>query len=679
MVGEPRSRPGRGTSRVPRLAGVAGAAAMLMLPVSVPRAGAGEVSLRIMPPSGTTLAVGQRFDIRVEAHDVAASSARLRVFLDGAELAEQTASAAAGTPDLHFTRREVTLTRPGTHTLEARLGDAATARVTLTAFDWQHAVPGASRARNVILLLGDGMGVAQRTAARLVARGIENGRARGHLAMDSLDVTGLVMTPSLNAVITDSAPGMASLSTGAKSNNNQMGVFPDDTADPYDNPKVEYLGELLRRVRGSGFRTGLVTTADLTDATPAANVVHTSDRGRAFDIAARLFDDRERSNLSVLLGGGARRFRPRGSPGGERADDRDLVAAFQHAGFVTVTTAPELRALEGAQLPPEKILGLFSPGHMSVAFDKVGAGRYSDELAQEKNAGLRAQPMLPDMVRVALASLKAHSPAGFYLLVESASIDKQAHAVDAERTIWDVIELDQAVAVALDFARATNTDSDPNNDTLVIVTADHETGGLGIIGVGNERYAPEKLGEATRDYAAVFRFKAEQRLSFVPNYVIGPDGYPVDPDPSRKLLLGWAAAPDHYENWISNRRQEAAAKLRTVEDKYGKRKVAVANRERDGNEPDSDNRTVEGVPIPGFLVRGTIEDGATGCRASDGCPADTAAAPEDHAGHTATDVPLSASGPGALQFTGVYENTDVFAKILRAVGGSWPRVVPAFR
>ena len=96
--------------------------------------------------------------------------------------------------------------------------------------------------------------------------------------MDTLEVTGQVMTGSLNAVITDSSPGMASYVTGQKNANNQEGVFPDNTADFFDNPRIEYLGEILRRTRGPGFNVGIVTTADLTDSTPAANAAHTSSR-----------------------------------------------------------------------------------------------------------------------------------------------------------------------------------------------------------------------------------------------------------------------------------------------------------------------------------------------------------------------------------------------------------------
>ena len=99
-------------------------------------------------------------------------------------------------------------------------------------------------------------------------------------------------------------------------------------------------------------------------------------------------------------------------------------------------------------------------------------------------------------------------------MVEGASIDKRSHAADQERVIWDTIEFDRAVAVALEFAKRTNSDKDPDNDTLVIVTADHDCGGMAIIGVGNEHYVPSTMGKAVRDYAGVFRFLPEQVLPF---------------------------------------------------------------------------------------------------------------------------------------------------------------------
>jgi alkaline phosphatase len=664
----------------------------LLVPVfviAVAAPAAAQTALRVMPPPGAAFAVGQRFDLRVEAAGNTTAPTGLVVTLDGRDLTATNVLApgaggerghgGTGTPDApvgrpaaaaaatttNFLARDLSFTRPGRHVVTARTSDGARVDATYEVAAWQAPRAGARPAKNIIVLVGDGMGIAHRTAARIVSRGQSYGKTNGPLAMDTLGVTGLVMTSALNATITDSAPGMSAYVTGHKANNNQVGVYPDNTRDVFDNPRVEYVSEMLRRTRGRGFNVGLVTTASVADATPAGNAVHTSFRDEWYGIAERLFDERGATGVSVLMGGGATYFEPPAG-GGTRKDDRDLVAAFRGAGYDVLRTATDVKTrLAGA--PPKALLGLFHPRHMAVAFDKVGAGRYSDELALERNKDLRDQPMLADMTSLALASLAAHSPRGFYLMVEGASIDKQAHESEADRTIWDTIEFDNAVQVALAFARRTNGDADPANDTLVVVTADHESGGLGIIAVGNERYAPAAIGKSVRDYAATFRFQPAQTLNLFTNYTVDAQGFPTDPDPTRKLLLGFAAGPDRYENWLSNR----LAQVGTVVDPQTR--VAMANPRRDGPGQDSDNAAVNGTRFPGFLIPGSIENNATGCPDPQGCPDDTGASPLAIAGHTASDVPLSAEGPGAWQFTGVYENTDVFLKLLRAATGSYPR------
>lgn len=665
-----------------------------------------QTTLRIVPTDGATLAAGQRFDIRVEATAADPQGpppGGLRVTLDGEDLtplnildpgvggergAGGTGATGADVPlrqragrapahTTNFLVRDRSFDRPGTHTIRASTADGAEASVTLTVEAWEAPGSDLPRVRNVILFLGDGMGIANRTAARIASRGVTEGRADGLLAMDLMEATGLVMTFSLNSVITDSAPGMSALSTGHKANNNQVGIYPDNTLeDAFDNPRVEYIGELLRRVRGDGFNVGIVTTAHVADATPAGNAAHTADRYAFSGITAQYLDERRTNGISVLMGGGSRHFLPASAEGSDRTDERNLLAEYEAAGFHHLSTATELEALLERPDAPARLLGLFHPHHMTVAFDKVGAGRYSDELAAGDYDGLRDQPMLDDMTRLALRSLEQHSPEGFYLMVEGASIDKEAHDADAERMIWDTIELDNAVAAALEFAARTNGDDDPHNETLVIVAADHETGGMAMVGVGNERYAPTAVGRAVRDYAAVYRFDAEQVLHFFPDYEPGPGGFPLDPDPTNKLLLGFAAAPDYFQNWVSNRLDlDPATWVRREGVAEGTPRAgtfrAVANPERDGSEPGSDNATVDGVRVPGFLVPGVIENGGTGCPAEDGCPADTGALALGESGHTASDVPISASGPGALQFTGTFDNTAVFLKMLRAVGGSY--------
>ena len=689
----------------------------------VPHTLLAQTTLRIVPVAGATIAAGSRFDIRVEATGAPAGNAPagLKVVLDGKDVTSTNILApgtggepgrgGTGTPDgyqperdraaaapahtTNFLRRGVTLDTPGRHTLTATTADGATASVTWDVFDWRQpasrrrgrATTVAPAAKNVILLLGDGLGLATRTAARALARGYTHGKADGRLAMDTMEATGLVMTSALNAFVTDSAPGMSSYVTGHKAANNMEGVYPDNTwperrpgeSDTpaeglaiFDNPRTEYLGALLRRTRGDGFAVGIVTTADVTDATPGANAVHTSNRSASAGIAARFLDERAINGISVLMGGGRCRFVPmaEGSSCG-RDDGRDLLGDFTRAGFTAVSNRTELLALGKGPAAPPALLGLFRTSHMSVAFDKVGAGRYSDDLVGDRAKPLRDQPMLEEMTAAALATLSAHAPKGFYLMVEGASIDKQEHAVDAERAIWDTIEFDRAVAVALAFARGTNTDQDPDNDTLVIVTADHETGGLGLIGVGNPHYAPKTLGYAVRDYAAVFRFEPDRAtLDFFPNYERDERGFPIDPDPSRKVLVGWAAAPDYYENWLANRHPVSPATNAARVEVDGRTVTvpmpAAANPRRDGPQDVAEHG---GRRVPGFLVPGVIENGATGCPVKE-CPPDTDTAADAHtiSGHTASDVPLSASGPGAVSFTGTYDNTDVFGRILRIAG-----------
>jgi len=635
-----------------------------------------------MPPFGSRFLPEQHFDVRIEGVP-RSEQGTLRLLVDGKEVSLQ--------PVLHgehldATVRALSFVRPGTHELVAvwgggnRLARAVTVQALPTTRDLPvlPALPARAShgAKNVIFFLGDGMGLAHRTAARVLSRGYEEGHAKGRLAMDGMEATGLVMTSSLNALITDSAPGMSAYTTGSKANNNQMGVFPDDTSDdPWDNPSVEYLTSWLRHRRGAGFHAGIVTTADLTDATPAACAVHIASRKPADAIARALVDGREAHALSVLMGGGRRHFQTK-KDGGDQAE-RDLLTETLQSGFAFADDAPSLAAA-GRDPQVTKLLALFHPDSMNTAFDKLGfqAG-YSDELRPAAKEGLRRQPALAAMTSAALAILSRTSPAGFFLVVEGASIDKKSHDQDAERAIWDVIEMDNAVGEALAFAKQSNDNANPDDDTLVIVTADHETGGLSLAAVGNERYQPALLGKAVRDYAANLRFDAHQTLPLFPNYEQGPDGFPRDPDPSRKLILGFGAGSDRFENFTSNRLARPGTKV-------DESKKAVANPERDGPHAEdqsagrggtglrdqavgatTDNRNVGGRAIPGFLVSGLIENGAD---QDPRAPGDTSSVAAYSAGHTASDVPLSASGPGAAWFVGTFDNTDAFFKLAAALG-----------
>ncbi len=605
---------------------------------------------------------GQRFDLQATLRpDAGQRISAARFFIDGrpvdvpVALRDCTSGCVKGlAPEVAIaTVRAVGVERAGRHefTVVATQADqqTVTARGNFEVVPFTAAM--GPKVRNLIILLGDGMGAAQRTAARIVKNGYAQGKALAPLAMDTFPATALVKTASLNSVVTDSSPGMTAYVSGNKNNNNEEGVFPDDTLDPFDNPRIEYLSEYLHRTQGKAL--GVVTTADVFDATPAGNAVHTSSRGAGTGIVDQFLDDRSLTGLAVLMGGGRKWFLPAGTPGSERAEandyafsatqphtaeivrrwgaapgakdkGRDLIQDFQQAGFRYAATKTEMDAAAGA----DKLLGLFAFSNMNVALDKINGRRgvktgLSGSVVDD--FGFPDQPMLDEMTMRALAVLRKQ-PKGFVLMVEGASIDKQAHNMDTERWMLDTIEFDRAVQVAQDFARE-------RGDTLVIVTADHECSGAALIG-------GSMLTDLALQQAAQSRGAANLRDKVVgvyekagfPRYKTAADGYPVTTDIDHRLLVGYGANADRIEDWRTN-----ATPLR-----------------------DSQQPLAKQTPLKWYPANPSERDDAVGEFAV------TGQVPGDSAVHTATDIPLSAFGPGALAFTGVIDNTDVFFKLAQA-------------
>jgi alkaline phosphatase len=506
---------------------------------------------------------------------------------------------------------------------------------------------GGDRIKNVIILIGDGMGIAHRTAARIMRHGVTQGKPDGRLAMDSMPYTGIVMTHSLNSIVTDSSPGASCYSTGNKANNNQHCVFPDDTTDAFDNPRVESIGEYMRRTRGAAL--GIVTTSDVFDATPGAFASHTQNRGAGTGICDQYLDERNSTGLRVVLGGGRKWFLPSGTPGSARSagndyvlpaelatawgvpqgaidPTRNLISDFQAAGFVYVPDRTSLNAVPGNTT---KLLGLFALSNMNVAKDKIDGRRGSAAVVNDY--GFPDQPLLREMTKAALRVLSKERD-GFCLMVEAASIDKQAHNMDTERWILDTIEFDDAIDVCLKFAKH-------NEDTLVIVTADHECAGINIIGGSRVTDSDLQARAATGQGASQLRtgVVGTYESAGFPRYVMATDGYPLTTDIDFRMLIGYAANADRYEDWRTNPQP-----LRDSQQPFNN--VAPLNTYPSGPL----NRDVAG----NFLVTGQIGDGV--------------------AAHTASDIPISAAGCGASRFTGVMDNTDVFFRIMEAVvaGGS---------
>ena len=545
-------------------------------------------------------------------------------------------------PGEHRLKVVVTQERaPGSSTPRPDDGNRATA---VGNFEVVLLQQGGRPVRNVIFLIGDGMGIAHRTAARIMLTGVSQGKSRGPLAMDTFPFTGIVTTHSLNSIVTDSSPGAACYSTGNKSNNNQHGVFPDDTTLNFDNPRVELLPEYLQRFYGRS--SGIVTTSDVFDATPAAFGSHTQSRSAGTGIVDQFFDDRGLTGLKVLMGGGRKWFLPAGTPGSARANGtdyekltdlapwgaapgvfdpaRDLIAGFEGAGFHYAATKTDLDATPAGE---DRLLGLFAYSNMNVAYDKLNGRRGTSTLVDDY--GFPDQPMLDEMASKALEVL-SRDRRGFVLMIEGASIDKQAHNMDTERWIYDTIEFDRAIAVAKKFAER-------NRDTLVVVTADHECAGVNIIGGSRVTQAALEGRAASGGAEAQLRngVVGTYDLAGFPRYAIASDGYPNTADVDYRMLIGYAANADRYEDWIANDQP-----LQDTQQPF----IGVAplntypagplDRDKAGN----------------FKVTGQIQD--------------TVAA------HTASDIVLSAYGRGASAFTGVMDNTDVFFKAAQAaIGG----------
>jgi len=546
-----------------------------------------------------------------------------------------------------ISRRAYSNSRAGVHTLRAiaRQDDGSTITATgnfeIVGIDAESG----QVAKNIVIFLGDGMGASHRTAARIISRGYAQGKAKGLLAMDTFPNTGMVMTASLNSIVTDSAPGMQNYVTGNKANNNEEGVWPDDTRDAFDNPRYEYLSEYLHNLQGKSL--GVVTTADVFDATPASMAIHTSARGNGTGIVDQFFDDRDQTGLTVLLGGGRKWFLPNPSDstspqpvnGSQRrksndyvlGDDivngwgvargvldpeRDLIAEFRDAGFRYAADKTGLDAAFNAGTP-DKLLGLFSYSNMNVAYDKIAARRGDTTVVDA--FGFPDQPMLDEMTDAALKVL-SKNPNGFVALIEGSSIDKQAHLMDTDRWTLEVIELDRAIAVAKRFAER-------NPDTLVLVTADHECSGAAIIGAATVSAATLEA-DPDAGKGVVGTYEAAR----FPKYTMAEDGYPQTTHIDGKMLIGYGANADRYETWLPSRFPT-----------------------RDTQQPFPPSQSPANPSVrnegAGYLITGQV--------------------PGDQATHTATDIPLSAYGRGAHHFNGVFDNTDVFFKIGQiAIGGA---------
>jgi alkaline phosphatase len=327
-------------------------------------------------------------------------------------------------------------------------------------------------AKNVILFIGDGMGPIQRRAARL-----SNGRHG--LVMESLPVTGLVHTSCADpaAEVTDSAAAATALATGIKTNNGVIGLSPEGAVVP----------SILELAKRAGKATGLVTTCQVTDATPAAFAAHVPDRSDQGEIARQFIEE---SGVDVILGGGADWWHPLGrerlfpshpldDPAASSLSRHgDLIERARAHGYATVLEPDELRSVSRP-----KTLGLFANQEL-FRQSREGEGDHYDP------------PVTLEVLTATAIRLLSGHPEGFFLMVEEAAIDRMGHYNNARLAIKAVHELDRAVALAKGYAEA-------DAETLMIVTADHECGGLGLDDAGEEVHVHSCLRWETTGHTAV--------------------------------------------------------------------------------------------------------------------------------------------------------------------------------
>ncbi|EXL09316.1 alkaline phosphatase [Aquamicrobium defluvii] len=470
----------------------------------------------VYPLDRATILTASPFDVKVEFDGIVAGS-DVTVTINGKPAAEVLGKEATfiekedGVEASAVRLEGVTIAEPGTYTVIAKAGDD---EKTVT---WEvYGTAAEPKAKNVIFLIADGLSVAHRTAARIMSKGMTEGKANGRLNMDELDRMAFIGTSSTGSVATDSANTMSAYMTGHKSAVNALGVYADRTADPFDDPKVETLVEALRRQTSKS--VGIVTTSELQDATPAALFAHTRRRAEKAAINTQIFDLKP----EVILGGGSAYFLPQSVAGSKRKDDTDHIEGFKEAGYTLATTKGELEAAAGSNTG--KVLGLFHTGNMDTTLDREFLKKGTVDKFPE-------QPGLVDMTKSAIGQLSKNAE-GFVLIVEAANVDKMSHPLDWDRAVVDTIEFDKAIGVAREFA-------EKNPDTLIVVTGDH-THGVSIIGTVDD----EKPGDEMREKVGTY---AEAGF---PNYVdSNGDGYPDSVDVSRRLFLAANNGPDHYETF----------------------------------------------------------------------------------------------------------------------------------
>ena len=471
----------------------------------------------------------------------------------------------------------------------------------------------APRAKNVILLIGDGLGPAQTAFSLQYANMVEGRKLYLEALMDDGN-TGYSMPTPYRGIVTDSAAAASQLATGRKARNETLSLSSDGYV-------VETILEASKRL---GLATGLVSNMRLSHATPAAFAAHQVSR---YNPEPAILDDVLTGyDVDVLLGGGARALVPSGrlvsdflpgiveevDGGSNRQDEVNRIAEAKAKGYVVVS---DRMGLAEALPKADKLLGLFAASHLPYVVDT-------------RAMGLESVPSLKDMALAALDVL-SRAEGGFFLMVEGGRIDFGGHDNDAGTMLHEIFDFDEALGAVLDFQAR-------HPKTLVIVTADHGTGGFSFsYGDFNGRppgwELPSGLGyEPHHRYPAREQLVALGRQSASYTYILN------EAKGSPEGLVEAVRTHTGFEMTIQEAREALV-------------------RDADGNAWTEDFRHFYGDQISNpacllgrRLARHTFVVWATG-------------------GHTMEPVLTFGRGPGAEMLRGVYENTHVYAVAMKVL------------
>jgi alkaline phosphatase len=297
-------------------------------------------------------------------------------------------------------------------------------------------LPVNEKANNIILLIGDGMSLSQVSSYRLL-----KGGPNERIAVDTFPISGIVLTHSQDAIVTDSASSATAFSTGKKTNNGALGLDPDN----------QVLENFTETIDKHGYVSSLISTSEITHATPAAYASHVDLRWKTDEISLQMMD----SDVMTILGGG-RHFFMTEEMGGKRSDEVNLLEEI-NSSHTILTKKTDMDSFDHTN--QGKVVGLFADEALR-------------DIETPENHSL--EPTTSEMLNFALKrsdQFNRNGCKGFFVMVEGSQVDWAGHANNLDYLKREMEDFDDAVKTALDFAKN-------NQDTLVIVTADHETGGL---------------------------------------------------------------------------------------------------------------------------------------------------------------------------------------------------------